>query len=291
MSTSKPGIELVIVTGISGAGKTLALRVLEDLDYYCLDNLPPQLFPDFIKLCSSKDDLIKKIAISTDIRGQKFLSKFFSALEIIRKMNVHPTTIFLEAKSEILVRRFSETRRKHPLDSNRPIHENIEEEKSLMKNIRANADIIIDTSNYNWMDLRNEIINIFYKGNIAKKTKIIIVSFGFKNGVPLDTDLMFDLRFLPNPHYVPELKEKTGETDEIENFLLSYEVTRELMAKLTDLLLFIVPQYISEEKRYLTISFGCTGGKHRSVYFARKIAQLLEKHNYSVYLKHRDMPR
>ncbi|MCK5684860.1 RNase adapter RapZ [bacterium] len=284
----KDNLELIIVTGISGAGKTLALRVLEDLNYYCLDNLPPQLFPDFIQLCSSEDYGIKKIAISTDIRGQKFLSKFFSSIDIIRKMNVHPTTVFIEARSEVLVRRFSETRRKHPLDSNKPILENIEEEKSLMKNIREYADIIIDTSNFKWMDLRNEIINIFYKGEVTKKTKILIVSFGFKHGVPLDTDLMFDLRFLPNPHYVEHLKDNTGETDVIEEYLLSYDVTKEFMEKLTSFLLFVVPQYITEEKRYLTISFGCTGGKHRSVYFARKIAELLEEKKYSVYLKHRD---
>ncbi|MGA8741715.1 MAG: RNase adapter RapZ [Terracidiphilus sp.] len=281
--------ELVILTGISGAGKASALKTFEDLGYQAVDNLPLELMPEFAGLVEKSKD-IERAAIVVDIReGQAF----DRLPEIIKQVKlVLPTrVVFLDAQDSILVRRYSETRRPHPLKRSETVSRSIVEERQMLDSIRNVADTLIDTSRFNVHELRAEIQKRFGHEDQSKNLFVSCLSFGFKNGVPLDADLVFDVRFLPNPHFVPEFHDKTGLDPKVADYVRGFPQTEEFLAKVTDLMLYLMPHYVKEGKSYLTVAFGCTGGQHRSVMMAEEMARRLSKADYQVKPVHRDMPR
>jgi UPF0042 nucleotide-binding protein len=283
------GKELVIVTGISGAGKASALKAFEDLGYHAVDNLPLELLPDFAALVGKSTE-IESAAIVVDIREGQTLDRLPEILKDVR--TVLPTSVvFLDAKDDVLVRRYSETRRPHPLSRSETVSRSIVEERQLLDPIRNVADTLIDTSNFNVHELRANIQARFSHGDKTKHLLVSCLSFGFKNGVPLDADMVFDVRFLPNPHFVPEFRNKTGKDARVAEFVRSFPQTVEFLRRVTELMLFLLPHYVEEGKSYLTVAFGCTGGQHRSVMMAEEMAQRLKDAGYHVKALHRDMPR
>src|SRR5215472_7256870 len=287
--SANPGKELVIVTGISGSGKASALKAFEDLGYHAVDNLPLELLPDFADLVGKSAE-INSAAIVVDVREGQTLDRLPDILKEIR--TVLPTSVvFLDAKDEVLVRRYSETRRPHPLSRSETVSRSIVEERQLLDPIRNVADTLIDTSNFNVHELRANIQARFSHDERAKHLLVSCVSFGFKNGVPLDVDMVFDVRFLPNPHFVPEFRNKTGRDPAVAEYVRSFPQTSEFLERVTELMLFLLPHYIQEGKSYLTVAFGCTGGQHRSVMMAEEMAQRLKEAGYQVKALHRDMPR
>ena len=286
---SLPGKELVIVTGISGAGKASALKAFEDLGYHAVDNLPLELLPDFADLVGKSVE-IHSAAIVVDVREGQTLDQLPDILKSVR--TVLPTSVvFLDAKDEVLVRRYSETRRPHPLGRSETVSRSIVEERQLLDPIRNVADTLIDTSSFNVHELRANIQARFSHDEKAKHLLVSCLSFGFKNGVPLDADMVFDVRFLPNPHFVPEFRNKTGKDPAVAEYVRSFPQTAEFMKRVTELMLFLLPHYVEEGKSYLTVAFGCTGGQHRSVMMAEDMAQRLKEAGYQVKALHRDMPR
>ena len=284
-------MELVIVTGISGAGKSTVIQILEDMNYFCVDNLPPALFYKFFELIEMSEDPERKVALVVDIRSGKFLQDLVSYMEGFKERNIESQILFLEASDQVIVDRFKETRRKHPMSNVcGGILEGIKEERKLMENIKGRADLVIDTSNMSAAALRERIRDLWGQAK-AVRFRVSFVSFGFKFGVPIDTDLMVDVRFLPNPYYIPELKEKTGEDLEVQEFVYSQESTREFIAKYLDLLRFLLPKYEKEGKSNLVVAVGCTGGKHRSVTLVNHLAKEIEKDGYHVEKRHRDIMR
>ena len=285
----KPAKELVIVTGISGAGKASALRAFEDLGYHAVDNLPLELLLEFAGLVGKSAD-VEQAAIVVDIREGATLDRLPEILIGVRK--ILPTqVVFLEAQDAVLVRRYSETRRPHPLGKSETVSRSIVEERQLLDPIRNLADTLIDTSNYNVHQLRAHILDRFGHEEKSKQLLVSCLSFGFKNGVPLDADMVFDVRFLPNPHFVPEFRKLTGQDPKVAAFVRKFPQTREFLAKVTDLMLYLLPHYVQEGKSYLTVAFGCTGGQHRSVMMAEEMSKRLKKAGYQVKAIHRDMPR
>lgn len=282
--------ELVILTGLSGAGKASALKAFEDLGYYSVDNMPLELLPRFADLVRQSVEITHG-AIVIDVREGQSLEKFPVMLRQIRK--ALPTrVIFLDAKDAVLVRRFSETRRPHPLGREEMVMRSIRAERKMLDPIRNVADIIIDTSSFNVHELRKYIQSVCVRGESESKNLLIsCISFGYKNGVPLEADLVFDVRFLPNPHFVPEFRALTGKHPKVAAYIRKFPQTGEFLDRTTDLLLFLIPHYIQEGKSYLTVAFGCTGGQHRSVMIAEEIKKRLGKQGYSVKSGHRDMPR
>jgi UPF0042 nucleotide-binding protein len=286
---SKPAKELVIVTGISGAGKASALRAFEDLGYHAVDNLPLELLLEFAALVGKSVD-VGQAAIVVDIREGATLDRLPEILIGIRK--ILPTqVVFLEAQDGVLVRRYSETRRPHPLGRSETVSRSIVEERQLLDPIRNLSDMLIDTSNFNVHQLRAHILDRFGHGEQSKQLLVSCLSFGFKNGVPLDADMVFDVRFLPNPHFVPEFRKLTGQDPKVAAFVRKFPQTGEFLAKVTDLMLYLLPHYVEEGKSYLTVAFGCTGGQHRSVMMAEEMSKRLKKAGYQVKAIHRDMPR
>jgi RNase adapter protein RapZ len=286
---NKTAKELVIVTGISGAGKASALRALEDLGYHAVDNLPLELLLEFATLVGNSED-VGQAAIVVDIREGATLDRLPEILIGIRK--ILPTqVVFLEAQDAVLVRRYSETRRPHPLGRSETVSRSIVEERQLLDPIRNLADMLIDTSNFNVHQLRANILDRFGHGEQSKQLLVSCLSFGFKNGVPLDADMVFDVRFLPNPHFVPEFRKLTGRDPKVAAFVRKFPQTGEFLAKVTDLMLYLLPHYVQEGKSYLTVAFGCTGGQHRSVMMAEEMSKRLKKAGYQVKAIHRDMPR
>jgi len=279
--------QLVIITGLSGSGKTLTSRCFEDLGYYCVDNLPVKLIPTFIDLCSKTTEEITKIALVIDIRERDFLGDFdhvYGDLKRSHKVKL----IFLEAVDEMLARRYSESRRPHPLSPDNSIIKGIQREREILQGVRQHADLIIDTSKLSVHELKSFIID-YIEGEKRKSLLLSIVSFGYKFGIPYDSDLVFDVRFLPNPYFVEELQGKTGLHSQVGEYVTADSSYKEFMLKVENLLLFLIPHYIVEGKTYLTISVGCTGGRHRSVVVAKKIKDMLCNHNYKVKLVHRDI--
>jgi len=281
----------VVITGLSGSGKSQAIRALEDLGYFCVDNLPTMLIPTLARLSQQQGSELPKVAIVVDVREGAFLQHFPRVWrEVARIPGLRPSLIFLEATHATLVRRFSETRRPHPLAYNRPVTEGIAEERKRLDKIRKMADEIIDTSSLTVHELRNRFMSLARVQ--SKRTPLIVtlLSFGFKHGVPLDADLVFDVRFLPNPHFVPELKPLTGKDARVVRFMEQHETTGQFVAKLTDMLRFLVPQYVNEGKAYLTIAIGCTGGRHRSVMLAETLRPALRGlQGVRVRVRHRDI--
>ncbi|MGN2337143.1 RNase adapter RapZ [Clostridium cagae] len=283
-------MRFVIVTGLSGAGKTQATRSLEDLGYFCVDNLPPKLINKFAELCSQSDGKIDKVALVIDIRGGVFFDGLFETLNYLKENEFKYEILFLDASDEVLIKRFKESRRSHPLSPDGRVLNGIIQERSKLREIKDRADIIIDTSKYAIRDLR-EKMNEHYGDNIEseKQLSITVLSFGFKYGIPVDSDLVFDVRFIPNPFYIPELKQYSGNDKSVKDYVLKQEETITFVEKLQDMLEYLVPNYIKEGKRQLIISIGCTGGRHRSVAIANEIYERLNKGNYKAKIEHRDV--
>lgn len=280
--------EFVIITGMSGAGKTVAIQSFEDLGFFCIDNLPPALLTTFLKLMKESGKDMNRIAAVMDMRGGDLFDSLIGALDDMAKANlVTPKILFLEADNETLVRRYKETRRSHPLAPAGLPLEGIARERLLLSELKGRAQFIYNTSNIKPKELREKIQEEFSSQNSSTFT-VNVMSFGFKHGMPIDADLVFDVRFLPNPYYIEELRPKTGLESDVSGYVLKWPDTQILIEKLTDLLLYMIPQYKREGKRQLVIAFGCTGGQHRSVTLAEYFANLFEKDFQSV-ITHRDI--
>ncbi len=276
----------LIVSGLSGAGKTTAVRSLEDLGFFVVDNLPPKLMPKFGELCEQSS--LKKIALVIDIRGGEFFDTVFDVLQELDNKNIAYEILFLEASDETLVRRYKASRRRHPL-SGGEILEDIREERQRMKELRGRANKIIDTSNLTVQQLKKEIYSIYGENRDTNELFITVMSFGYKNGIPLDADLVMDVRFLPNPYYVPELRHLTGNDAGVQRYVCSSEVTAQFKEKFADMIEYLIPHYIKEGKATLMVAIGCTGGMHRSVTLANWLGDFLRKKGYKAAVRHRDI--
>jgi RNase adapter protein RapZ len=281
--------DLVILTGLSGSGKASALKAFEDLGFYAVDNMPIALIPHFAELVAHSRD-IRRAALVIDVREGQSLEQFPTMLGEIRS-TLSTTVVFLEASKAALLARYSETRRPHPLGREERVGQALAEERRLLEPIRQVADIVIDTTKFNVHELRAYIQSKFVRETEGKSLLVSSVSFGYKKGVPLDADLVFDVRFLPNPHFVPAFRNLTGRDPKVEEYILGFPQSREFLDRVTQLLLFLLPHYIREGKSYLTLAFGCTGGQHRSVMIAEEIARRLSAQGYRIKIAHRDMPR
>jgi UPF0042 nucleotide-binding protein len=281
--------KFIIITGLSGAGKTLALKVFEDFGYFCVDNLPPALIPTFVELCRQSRKRINKIALVIDIRGGGFFEGLFESLKTVQEKGSHYKILFLEASDEILIKRFKESRRRHPLALEGRIIDGISNERKKMAKLRGAADCIIDTSYKTPGQLKEEIVRFFMEPEKEEPIVINLVSFGFKQGIPLDADLVFDVRFLPNPFYIDELRPLSGEDPEVKNYVMRWEESKEFLKKLDEMVEFLIPYYIREGKSQLIIAVGCTGGRHRSIAIASELAVLLKSSRHKVIVGHRDM--
>lgn len=281
-------MEFVIITGMSGAGKSQAVKVLEDLNYYCMDNLPPMLLPNFAELCKASTKTVDKVAVVVDIRGGIFFNDLFTSLEVLSEKGIRYSILYLDATDEELVKRYKELRRPHPLSETGIIIDGIMKEREILKDVKQKSDYIIDTTRLKLGRLKEEMTRIFVEGKISHNLTVTFVSFGYKYGIPNDSDLVFDVRFLPNPYYVENLKRLTGNNKEVQDYVMSYDISNEFYNKLIDLLKFLLPNYIQEGKTNLIISIGCTGGKHRSVTIANKLAEYFGNENYRVTISHRD---
>ncbi len=288
-SHADPRHQLVILTGLSGSGKASALKAFEDLGYYAVDNLPIDLLTPFAELVAQSVE-ITRAALVVDVREGQRIERFPTMLRELRK-HLSTTVIYLEASKAALLRRFSETRRPHPLGREAMVAQAIQAERTLLDPVRNVADILIDTSNFNVHELRAYIQDQFQRESVGKSMLVSAVSFGYKNGVPLEADLVFDVRFLPNPHFVPAFRHLTGRHPKVIAYVRKFAQTQEFLDRVTDLLLFLLPNYIHEGKSYLTVAFGCTGGQHRSVMIAEEVRKRLAKEGYRVKTAHRDMPR
>ena len=285
-------MRFVILTGVSGAGKSTALKILADLGFFCVDNLPIKLITKFAELTFVPNSEINKVALGIDIRSGDALNELESILENMSAKNYMYEILFLDANDETLVKRYKETRRKHPLADNNRVDKGIVLERKKLEFLKKQADYIIDTSKLLTRELKFELEEIFVKNKEFKSLFITILSFGFKYGIPNDSDLVFDVRFLPNPYYIDELKQKTGNDIEVQNFCMQYEVSKQFIDKLEDMVNFLIPNYIAEGKNQLVISIGCTGGKHRSVTLANELYNRLNnKGDYGLKIEHRDIQK
>lgn len=286
-------MRLVIVTGISGAGKVTALKIFEDNGYYCVDNLPIDLIESFADILFGQTNEKNKVAIGVDIRSGKNLEKMSEVLKNMKAKEQNYEILFLDCNNNTLIKRFKETRRSHPMGDRGSVENEINEERAKLEFLREQADYIIDTSNLLVKELRGEIEKIFVLNRDYRNLFVTIMSFGFKHGVPADCDLVFDVRFLPNPYYVPELKHKTGNQKEVQDYVLNSPVSHEFLDKLVDMIKFLIPNYIEEGKNQLVIGIGCTGGHHRSVTIANELYNQLNSSDasYGIRLSHRDIDR
>jgi UPF0042 nucleotide-binding protein len=279
----------VLITGFSGAGKSGALHSFEDLGFFSIDNLPPALIPKFAELCIQSGGKINHVALVCDIRGGELFEGLFEALDRLEEMGFDYEILFLEAAKDVLIRRYKETRRRHPLAERGSMVEAIREERSLLEDIRGKADVIIDTTDLAVADLKEKINRLYAPQQWEKNILITVSSFGYKYGLPLDADLVFDVRFLPNPHYVDSLRHLNGNNQAVREYIWKWAITHRFFQKLKDLIEFLLPCFIKEGKPQLVIAIGCTGGKHRSVSLANELADLLVKESYQVRTEHRDI--
>lgn len=282
-------MRFVIVTGMSGAGKSSALKMLEDVGYFCVDNLPIQLIKKFAKLIMQGNQ--DKVALGIDIRSGQALKEMDSILHDMKQSDIPYEILYLDCSPEVLVKRFKETRRSHPLSGTGRVEKGIAMEREGLAFLRKNADIIIDTSHLLTRDLKQQINKIYLEDEKFNNFYITILSFGFKYGIPVDADLVFDVRFLPNPYYIPELKHKTGKDQDVSRFVLEADAAVKFLDKLEDMLLFLIPNYINEGKNQLVIGIGCTGGKHRSVTLANALSKRIEHLEYGIKVEHRDIEK
>ncbi|MFC1770213.1 RNase adapter RapZ [Nitrospirota bacterium] len=281
----KPSI--VIVTGLSGSGKTVALRAIEDCGYTCVDNLPPRLIGPYIDAVPAKA-FSSKVAVGIDIREQGFLEELVQNLPVLRK-DFSLEVLYLEAESDVLLRRFKETRRPHPLAGDAGLEEAVAYEKGLLESVRENADRIVDTSPFNPHQLRQHIKGLYGLDSPGEDMTLTLMSFGFKHGVPMAVDMLFDVRFLPNPHFVPELKGLTGLDEPVRKYVFDHKVTGEFLTRLKDFLDFLIPQFRKEGKAYLTVGIGCTGGRHRSTAMVEELGTIFRQAGIALNIVHRDL--
>jgi RNase adapter protein RapZ len=287
--SSSESRQLVILTGLSGSGKSTVLKAFEDMGFYCVDNLPVELIPIFAELHAAGEGDFVRAALLVDAREGQQLERLPGLLKHLRKD--HPITlVFIEASDESLLRRYSETRRPHPLGQEHSVRESLRHERKLMVPIRKLADVVIDSTKFNVHELRHFVTERF-KTTDKRPMLVSLVSFGYKFGVPTDADLVFDVRFLPNPHFVPRLRRYTGRDPAVRRYIRSFPQTGEFLRRIQGLLIYLIPHYIEEGKSYLTIAFGCTGGKHRSVMLAESVAKSLEKQGHSTKVMHRDIDK
>lgn len=285
-------MKLVILTGMSGAGKSTALKMMEDIGFYCVDNLPIPLIEKFVELSETSQDELQKFAVGVDIRSGNSLSELHAVLNRLVDSGKSPEILFLDAEDAVLVKRYKETRRSHPLSGGERVEAGIAKERGRLDFLRQRADYIIDTSRMLTRELWAELDKIFVKQQDYKNLFITVLSFGFKYGIPADSDLVFDVRFLPNPFYVEGLRQKNGNDKEIQNFVLQYKEAHLFLEKLADMVRFLIPNYIVEGKNQLVISIGCTGGKHRSVTLANELyRQLALCREYGLKIEHRDIEK
>jgi UPF0042 nucleotide-binding protein len=281
-------ITILIITGLSGSGKSTALAALEDAGFYCIDNMPVDLLPKFLELPMEPDAEITGIALVMDLRERTFLAKYNAVFNELKQKGYHFEILFLEAEEEILLQRYSTTRRQHPLSPGKSLLDGIRTEKKQLDDLRSASDWIINTSKFNVHELKSKILDIARKTRELVPMRINVLSFGYKYGIPYDADLIMDVRFLANPYFIPELKELDGETQEIRDFVLNHDETRNFLKKYQDLLEYLIPLYEKEGKAYLTIALGCTGGRHRSVTIARMIYEHIRAMGKTVEINHRD---
>ena len=281
--------QLVILTGLSGSGKSTVLKTFEDLGYYCVDNLPVQLIPVFSELHLYGGADINRAALLVDAREGDQLRRLPAVYRQIHR-DVSATLVFIEASDEALLRRFSETRRPHPLGHDRPVREGLRRERELMAPIRKLADVVVDTTRFNVHELRQFVIRRF-QSRTGRPLMVSVVSFGYRHGVPVDADLVFDVRFLPNPHFVPRLRPYSGKDPKVARYIRSFPQTNQFLRRIESLLAYLIPHYIREGKSYLTIALGCTGGRHRSVMMANSVRRALASRGYTVKTVHRDLDR
>jgi UPF0042 nucleotide-binding protein len=281
--------ELVVITGMSGSGKASVLKAFEDLGYYCVDNLPVGLIPRFAELIGPSSE-IEKTALVVDVREGSQLEELPAIVKSVRRI-IPTKVLFLEASDAVLLRRFSETRRPHPLGRHNSVKASLSEERRHLRKIRDLADLVIDTTKFNVHELRAHVTERFQKQQSGKNILVSCVSFGFRHGVPEDADLLFDVRFLPNPHFVPEFRNLTGRHPKVARYIRSFPQSREFIQRISDLLIYLLPHYVHEGKSYLTIAFGCTGGQHRSVMIAEDVGARLKKAGYRMKVNHRDSPK
>jgi UPF0042 nucleotide-binding protein len=281
--------ELVVITGMSGSGKASVLKAFEDLGYYCVDNLPVGLIPRFAELVGQSAE-IERTALVVDVREGRQLEELPAIVKSVKRI-LTTKMVFLEASDTVLLRRYSETRRPHPLGAHSPVKASVAAERRRLRQIRSMADLVIDTSKFNVHELRSHIVELFQKKEKGRNILVSCVSFGFKHGVPDDADLIFDVRFLPNPHFIPEFRPLTGRNPKVAKYIRSFPQSVEFIQRISELLVYLLPHYIHEGKSYLTIAFGCTGGQHRSVMIAEDVAARLKKAGYRVKVGHRDCPK
>ncbi|MBE7022133.1 MAG: RNase adapter RapZ [Ruminococcaceae bacterium] len=282
-------MQFIIVTGMSGAGKSTVVHILEDIGYYCIDNMPPTLVTNFVTLCQNSNIMMEKIAFVVDARSGDRIMRLADEIEEFRKSGNKCEVLFLEASDETIIKRYKETRRKHPHAKGGLLIDGIAMERRLLSEIRTRSDYIIDTSGLLTKQLREKILALFESRKKYESINVSVVSFGFKRGIPLDSDLMFDVRFLPNPFYEPDLKELTGLDAPVRDFVFKNRETQTFVDKLHDMIEFLLPQYVEEGKMQLVISIGCTGGKHRSVALAEELGSFLREKNYYTVVSHRDI--
>ncbi len=282
-------MEFLVITGMSGAGKSQAMKVAEDMNYYCMDNLPPALLSKFAELCQESKKEIEKVAVVVDIRGGEFFSSLFTGLEELSDMGIGFKILFLDSADEVLIKRYKELRRPHPLAPHGSLIYGITEEREMLKEVKNNSNYILDTSKLTLGMLREEMANILGEGGEKRNISVSITSFGFKHGILLDGDLIFDVRFIPNPYYISELKEHSGKTGDVKNYVFKWPQTNIFITKVIDMLEYLIPYYVVEGKTQLVVGIGCTGGFHRSVAMSERIAEMLKANGHRVIINHRDL--
>ena len=283
-------MKLVIVTGMSGAGKTIALKMLEDLGFYCVDNLPVSLVEKFAELVSMPGSEVGKVALGLDVRSDQNFEDATKILEKLKNLGRKLEILFMDADEGVLIKRYKETRRVHPLAMDKRVEDGVRIERKVLENIRRHADYVIDTSNLLTRELKEELNRIFVEGAAYNSLMVTVMSFGFKHGIPADADLVLDVRFLPNPFYIEELKCKTGNDREVQEYVMGFREAEVFLEKLTDMLEFLIPNYVKEGKNRLVVAIGCTGGQHRSVTLARELYRRMKgRGGYGCKLYHRDI--
>ncbi len=283
-------MRFVVVTGMSGGGKRTALKLLEDIGFYCVDNLPEPLVEKFVEVFATPDKEDAKVALGLDVRSDKTRGGVEKTLDMLREKGHSFEILFMDANDQVLLKRYKESRRLHPLEQDGRVVEGIEKERTILEGLKKKADYVIDTSSLLTRELKEEIDRIFIKGEAYNSLMVNIVSFGFKNGILADADLVFDVRFLPNPFYIEELKQKTGNDKEVQDYVMSFDESHQFLDKLVDMVNFLIPNYIKEGKYQLVIGIGCTGGKHRSVTLANELYKQMDgKGNYGLKISHRDV--
>ncbi|MDD4843646.1 MAG: RNase adapter RapZ [Anaerotignum sp.] len=284
-------MRFVIVTGMSGAGKSSVLKFLEDINFFCVDNLPPALIPKFAALCYEQEGEIERVAMGVDIRGGKLFNDLFHVLFTLEEKGYQYEIIFLDASDNTLIKRYKETRRSHPLSRKGSIEDGILLEREMLEEVKGRATYILDTTNVLTRELKVQINRIFMENQHFDSLMITVCSFGFKYGIPVDSDLVFDVRFLPNPFYIQELKEMTGNDAPVSDYVMAFQESQEFLKKLVEMVEFLLPLYVKEGKNSLVISIGCTGGKHRSVTLANALYYALDKDKHTLLLKHNDIEK